>query len=251
MNQEKHWNAIAPSYEDEIFDVFKSDKNKILPIYFNKHSNPSHLAIDFGCGVGKAFQYLSPRFKEILAIDISSECLSTAKAQPYSNIKFKRLDLSLAKLNIAPAEFAFCCNVIMLPEVDRNTMMLRNIRNSLKPKGTAVIVLPSFESIFYSSWQLIRMYKKEGVALENIRGSEFHYFKSDKRDIVQGIMHINGVPTKHYMQPEIEVIFREAGLKVTAIEKIEYNWNTEFETVPAWMKGPYPWDWLVECRRSS
>ena len=54
MNQEKHWNGIATRYEDEIFDVFRSDKNKILELYFKKHANPVHEAIDFGCGVGKA-----------------------------------------------------------------------------------------------------------------------------------------------------------------------------------------------------
>lgn len=250
MNQEKHWNTIAPSYEDEIFDVFSNDRKKILPVYFKKHANPSHRAIDFGCGVGKAFPYLAPLFKEILAIDISAECISIAKKQPYSNITFKRLDLSKRNLNLTPAGFAFCCNVIMLPEMDKNILMIQNIQRSLKPNGSAVIVIPSLESIFYSSWRLIQMYKKDGLAVSDIPASEFHYFKANKRDLVQGIMHINGVPTKHYSQPEIEVLFMEAGFTITSIEKIEYDWNTELESPPAWMKAPYPWDWLVECKKN-
>lgn len=250
MDQEKHWNTIAPSYEEEIFDVFKSDKNKILPHYFNRHANKAHKAIDFGCGVGKAFPYLAPLFKEILAVDISEECLTAAKSKPYTNIVFERIDLSEPGLKISPAEFAFCCNVIMLPEVERNKTMLSNISRSLKPKGNSVIIIPSLESIFYASWRLIQSYKKDGVEVSDIPESEFHYFKASKRELIEGIMHINGVPTKHYSQPEIEVIFREAGLTVTAIEKVEYHWNTEMESPPAWMKDPYPWDWLVECTKS-
>jgi len=250
MNQEKHWNTIAPSYEDEIFDVFNNDRKEILPHYFKKHANPSHRAIDFGCGVGKAFSFLSPLFKEILAIDISAECIAIAKNKRYPNISFKRLDLSVQNLNVPPAEFAFCCNVIMLQEVNKNVLMIKNIHRSLKRNGSAMVIIPSLESIYYSSWRLIQMYKKEDVDISEIPASEFNYFKANKRDLVQGIMHIDGVPTKHYSEPEIKVLFREAGFTVTAIEKVEYDWNTELESPPKWMKDPYPWDWLVECKKN-
>ncbi|MBX2967601.1 MAG: class I SAM-dependent methyltransferase [Cyclobacteriaceae bacterium] len=249
MNQEKHWNTIAPSYEAEIFDVFKSDRNRILPRYFKKHANKLHHAIDFGCGVGKAFPYLAPVFKGVLALDISEECLSTAMQRPYKNISFKHADLSSPRLKIAPADFAFCCNVIMLPEVDKNNLMFRNIQKSLKKGGNAVLVVPSLESVLYASWQLIRLYKKEGVSVKKIPATEFDYFKAGKRELVQGIIHINGVPTKHYLQTELEVLLKEAGLTITAIEKIEYDWNTEFDSSPRGMTAPYPWDWLVECRK--
>jgi len=86
MNEEVHWNNIASRYEDEIFDVFKSDRKKVLPRYFKKHANRSHTAIDFGCGVGKAFPYLSPMFKTVLGTDISAECLAIAKKRPYKTL---------------------------------------------------------------------------------------------------------------------------------------------------------------------
>jgi SAM-dependent methyltransferase len=249
MDQKKHWNTIASSYEEEIFDVFKNDRNKILQLYFSKHNTKKHTAIDFGCGVGKAFPFLAPVFKHVLAVDISEGCLAIARETGYTNISFQQLDLSKPGLNLPAADFAFCCNVIMLPEVEKNSIMLRNIQESLKEGGKALIVIPSFESIFYASWRLIQLYKKDGIAVSDIHEDEFHYFKADTPDIVQGIMHINGVPTKHYSQPEIEVIFKDAGLTVTAIEKIEYDWHTEFAAAPSWMKDPYPWDWLVECRK--
>ena len=251
MNQEKHWNSIAPNYEDEIFDVFKSDKNKILPVYFRKHGNKSHRAIDFGCGIGKAFPYLSPFFKEVHAIDISEECLNHARTRPFTNITFQQLDLSNPEADIPKSEFVFCCNVIMLPQVEKNQVMFTNIQRALKPKGNAVIVIPSFESIFYSSWRLIQFYKKQGVSSGEIPRDEFDYFKGNTPEMIEGIMYINGIPTKHYSQPEMEVIFHDAGLTITAVEKVEYSWNTELDSPPAWMKDPYPWDWLVECRKSA
>ena len=95
---------------------------------------------------------------------------------------------------------------------------------------------------------MIDLYKKEGVQPNKIPASDLSYFK-DKRDILQGIFYIDGVATKHYSQPEIEVIFANAKLKVRAIKKLEYDWTTEFSNPPAWMKAPYPWDWLVECHK--
>ncbi|MBY0435510.1 MAG: class I SAM-dependent methyltransferase [Cyclobacteriaceae bacterium] len=249
MDQKKHWNKIAPDYEDQIFDVFQSDKNKVLKKYFSKHANPAHQAIDFGCGTGKAFPYLSPAFKEVLALDISSECLKQARGRGFSNIRYKQADLSRKGIRIPPADFLFCCNVIMLPEIDRDLEMFRNIARSLRPGGNTMIVVPSLESVLFSSWRMMDWYGREGVRTEKIPAHELAYFKADKRSIIQGIIHIDGVPTKHYSEQELYVITDRVGLTITALERIEYDWNTEFDSPPSWMKAPYPWDWMIECRK--
>jgi SAM-dependent methyltransferase len=247
MDQEKHWNAIGVQYADEIFDVFASDKNKVLSRYFKKHGNREHSAIDFGCGIGKAFPYLSPLFKKVIGTDISTRLLAQAKKKGYNNVELIKADLTKPSVSFPSVELAFCCNVIMLPEVEKNYAMLRTIQQSLKPGGVALLVLPSMESILFSSWRLIDWYRREGVDVANIPASELAYFKNNKREILKGNLHINGVPTKHYSQPELEVIIQEAGMTLTNLEKIEYDWNTEFAEPPDWMKSPYPWDWLVEC----
>jgi SAM-dependent methyltransferase len=249
MNEKEHWNKIAPTYNDEIFDVFQSDKKRKLPAYFKKHAGTNKTAIDFGCGNGKSFPYLAHQFKHILGLDISKGLLTQARKRGYVNVDLQQADLTKSKLTLPPADFAFCCNVIMFPEVEKNYITIRNIYASLKPGGVALIVLPSLDSALFSSWRLIDLYRKEGVKPMDIASNEFHYFKGNKRDIIQGIVHIDGVPTKHYTEPEIQVIFKEAGFHVTRVDKIEYDWNTELTSPPEWLKDPYPWDWLVECRK--
>jgi SAM-dependent methyltransferase len=115
MNEELHWNKIAHSYEVEIFDVFRSDKDKKLPLYFKKYANKNHTAIDLGCGIGKAFPYLSPVFKKVFAVDISDKCLNIAANDQYANIEFEKVDLTYPDLKLPQADFAFCCNVLLLP----------------------------------------------------------------------------------------------------------------------------------------
>jgi SAM-dependent methyltransferase len=250
MSEKDHWNKIAPTYNDEIFDVFNSDKFKKLPRYFKKHGDLKKTAIDFGCGNGKSFPFIAPLFKQILALDISNGLLKQAKQRGFKNITLKQADLTKKNLVLPKADFAFCCNVIMFPILEMNDRMIENIYRSLKPGGTALIVLPSLDSAIYSAWRLIDLYKKEGIEPDNIPKGEFNYFKASKREIIQGLIHIDGVPTKHYSESEIKVIFRAAGFTVTTVDKLEYDWNTEITSPPNWLKDPYPWDWLVELKKN-
>lgn len=245
MEQRSHWNRIGSSYQEEIFDVFRSDRLQLLSRTLKKYANPNHTAIDFGCGVGRAFEYLAPSFKSVLALDISDNLLDIARKKSYNNITFKRHDLT--KPLKVTADFGFCCNVIMLPEVDKNRVMLRNIRRSIKAGGHVVIVLPSLESFFYSAWQLIESYKKEKTSPEEIDVSELAGFRGTKTDLIQGVVRIDGIKTKHYQQPELEVLFRDAGFTKVTTSKLEYDWNSEFSKPPKWMKDPYPWDWIIEA----
>ncbi|MBK5278376.1 MAG: class I SAM-dependent methyltransferase [Bacteroidia bacterium] len=248
MNEKLHWDKIGSNYNNEIFDVFRSDKKRKLRFYFSKHAGKNKNVIDFGCGNGKSFSYLSPLFDKILAIDISQKLLNQARQQPFQNVSFRRMDLSRRGITLPPSDFLFCCNVVMLPALEKNIAMLKNISRALKRGATAVVVLPSIESAFFSSWRLIDWYKREGVKPEEIDKDELHYFKGKKTDIIQGIVYIDNVPTKHYSASELDVLFTQAGLKITALDKVEYDWDSELESPPKWMKSPYPWDWLVECK---
>ncbi len=250
MQEESHWNKIANKYEDEVLNAFESDKERKLAHYFKKHGNSKHTAIDFGCGIGNGFHYLSPNFKSVLALDISQNCIDLAKQKPFGNIEFKRMDLTRSNLKLEPVEFILCSNVAIFAEVIKNYDILRNVKKALKKNGNAIFVVPSLESTLFYAWRMMDWYRKEGVKPNKIPRAEFDYYRRDIRDILQGIVNIDGRPTKHYSHSELQVIFTEAGLEVTAIERLEYDWKTEFSEPPKWMKAPYPWDWLVECRRS-
>lgn len=249
MDQQKHWNTIANTYDDEVFDVFNSDKKKILARYFRKHSNKKHYATDFGCGTGKGLPYLSPGFKHVLALDISEDCIDKSKERGFENVTYKRADLTRQSVKLKPANFGLCCNVAILPELAANRAIIKTVHRGLKKNGVALFVIPSVESMFHSSWHLIDWYRKEGVKAGKIPKHELNYFDRSITDMVQGIFNINGVATKHYTACELEVLFNEAGLTITALEKLEYDWSTEFDSPASWLKAPYPWDWMVECRK--
>ncbi|HMQ00877.1 MAG TPA: class I SAM-dependent methyltransferase, partial [Cyclobacteriaceae bacterium] len=218
MNEEVHWDGIAPEYTEEVLNVYEADQKGILKKYIGKYADRNKTATDFGCGIGNGFPILAPAFKQVLGTDISAECLNIAKKRGYKNVQLKKADLTSARLKLPPADFGVCINVLLLPKVDENRKILRNVYKSLKPNASAIFVLPAMESILHTGWSMMEWYKKEGIAVKDIPKHEFSAFKAAKPDLLQGIIDIQGVPTKHYLQTEIEVLFSEAGFKISTID---------------------------------
>ncbi len=253
MNK-NYWNRVALTYEDEIFDVFRNNKGQKLQKYLRKHANKNKKAIDFGCGVGKAFRYLSPAYKSVLGVDISENCIRASKqvvkTNNYKNIRLRQMDLSKSKLNLPPCDFASCVNVAMLPELEKNEAIIGNIYKTLTKSGTAVFVVPSLESKLFTAQQLIRWHQKDGIKAREIPDPEFSHISKNRRATLQGLIKIDTETTKHYLHVEILSLFTDLGFDVTSIEKLEYGWHTEFESPPEWMQEPGPWDWLIEAQKA-
>ncbi|HNQ00261.1 MAG TPA: methyltransferase domain-containing protein [Bacteroidia bacterium] len=250
MTEAIHWDHIAKTYEDEIFDVFKSNKKGKLQSIVRKYAGKGKFAVDFGCGTGKALPMLSPQFYKILAVDISQKCIDIAKTAGYPNVEFDRVDLAAKKNSIPQADFAFCCNVAIGDDNKRNFSILSNVLKSLKKGGTAVIVVPSLESASFSSWQMIKVYEKEGVQLNKIPEEEFDHLTPDHQQLIsKGILHIDGHPTKHYLFAELFSFFNAGNFEVQNIDRLEYSWDTEIVAAPKWLRDPYPWDWVIEVKR--
>ena len=252
MNDALHWNNIAQSYDQEIFNVFQNDKKKKLKKYLARYANKENIAIDFGCGVGKALPLLTPLFKGIIAVDVSSKCISIAKSKPHKNVEFKVVDLAGKNIDLPTVDFAFCCNVAMSDNTKRNLRIINNVLKKLNKDGTALFVLPSLESATISALSLIKWYEKEGTALADIPKEELSLIRTRrKRHLREGIVYIDNVPTKHYLATELYNMFNTDNYTMQRLDRVEYGWDTEFNSPPSWMQEPYPWDWVIEVKREK
>ena len=250
MNYALHWNNTAPNYDREIFNVFKNDKNKKLKKYVTKYANKDIIAIDFGCGVGKALPMLSPLFKGIIAVDFSEKCIEKAKKSPHKNVEYKVVDLSAKKVDLPSVDFAFCCNVAMCDNIVLNKQIINNVLKALNKGGTAIFVLPSMESVSVTAMSLINWYDTEGTDMADIPKSELENFTANNpKHLAEGIIVIDNVPTKHYLFTELYAMFNTSDFTMQKIDRLEYDWSTEFDSPPSWMQTPYPWDWVIEVKR--
>jgi SAM-dependent methyltransferase len=250
MNDALLWNKTAENYDKKIFNVFQNDKKNKLKRYIRKYANKENTAIDFGCGVGKALPLLAPFFKEIIGVDVSKKCIAIAKSAPFNNVSFKEKDLAAKNINLPSVDFAFCCNVAMSDDVAKNHRIIKNVLSTLNKDGVALFVLPSLESASLATWRLISWYDREGIDLTDIPKDELsHMYVNSQKQILDGIVMIDSVPTKHYLITELYALFNSGDFILQKLDRLEYGWETEFTSPPNWMQAPYPWDWVIEAKR--
>lgn len=250
MRDKKFWDEIGENYAKEIFSVFESDKHGRLKKLVDKHASPRKDAIDFGCGIGRALPWLAPKFRQVLAVDISTELLSIACLYPALNVTYRQADLAVRNTGLPTAAFAFCANVAISDNLERNYRILQNVVKGLKKNGTAVIVIPSVESAGLSKWTLMKLYESEGTPVRRIPKADKQLLNGmDQKAIREGIIPIDGNPTKHYQLTELFALFDQGATRVESLDKLEYAWSTEFSETPDSLRAPYPWDWVVEVKR--
>lgn len=243
-----YWEKIAPSYNDEIFDVLHNDKKALIRSVIKKYASKNKTVIDIGCAIGKWLPVLSPAFKKVYAVDISVKNLEIAKQlyPQYKNVTYLRADMSGHKINMPKCDFGICINAILTPHLKDRTKFFQSLAACIKKGGRLIITIPSLES-----WLLTSIIQQQ----YKIDKSLFPITKNSKEgirkwnNIRQGNADIDEVPHKHYLKEELQLLLSNEGFVAEDFQKIEYDWSTEFIKPPEWLKEPKPWDWMVVARK--
>lgn len=244
----KYWEKIAENYSDEIFDVLQNDNKALIRSAIKKYSSKNKTVADIGCAIGKWLPVLSPLFKKVYAIDISKKNLQIAQQlyPHYKNVEFVRADMSGEKINIPKAHMGICINAILTPSLKDRMSFLQSLSFYIKKGGHIIITVPSLESyllthIVQHQWKVDKNFFSVKTSLK-----EAH---RKWENIRQGNADIDEVPHKHFLREELQLLLTKEGFVVEQIEKIEYEWSTEFHNPPKWLKEPGPWDWMVVAKR--
>jgi len=239
----KYWETMAPKYDEEIFDVLRNDTSGIIVKAIEEMASPEKTVIDIGCAVGKWLPVLAPKFRHVIAADISATNLEIAqqKYPQYSNVEYQRMDMSADDLTVTPCDTAICINAILTHDKEKRINFFQALSLCLHRNGNLVLVVPSLESKLYANIIADRWNVDDAHEDEKPSG---RIAVRQATNIKQGVTEIDNVPTKHYLKEELELLLTLEGFAVHRIEKINYGWNTEFHQPPKWLQGPYPWDWM-------
>ncbi len=250
MNQ-AYWDEIAARYDEEILDAVRNDRNGVIKRSIREHAGTTRLAADFGCGIGKTLPLLSRCFSIVDAYDLSGKNLELArrKCRRLPNVRYHHRDLSTEDKTAGKVDFAVSINVLLTPSPETRSGIMRTICNGLRPRGILLLVAPSLESALYSDFRLLEWNMREGFEYNEAREEGLTKDSKNGGALANGIVTLDGVATKHYLREELHVALRNIGLKAIETHKVEYAWSTEFDEVPAWLKGPYPWDWMVLAQK--
>ena len=243
-----YWEKIAPDYNEEIFDVLHQDKKGIIKNTIRKLGHPSRTVMDAGCAIGKWLPVLSPVFGKVIAADISAKNLAIAQKNhsALSNVEYIRADFSSEKSKLPKANVTVCINAILTHSMKKRDAFFNNLARFTMKDGQLVLVVPSMESylftrIIQNKWKIDQALFRE--KLSQSEGLEKY------RNVQEGNLDIDQVPTKHYIKEELVLLLDRDGFSVDTIKKIEYDWKTEFVAPPRWLKEPRPWDWMCVATR--
>lgn len=250
---EQYWTKMGTIYDEEIFSVIEKDKKAIVRKLIEECGSQELDATDFGCGVGNFLPFLSKSFKRITAFDLSSTCLSQAieRLNDKYNISFHQVDLSAenAVKDFPMSDFGLCVNAVMMPDYQMRKNFFNNLSDVIKPGGHLLLVVPSLESFHYVAFRLHQLNLESGIdSAESLAALEDALPKK-KRRVLGGLVRLDGVATKHYIEEELKVLLKDVGFNVKRIDKIEYDWKTECVEPPASFADPYPWDWVVLAKK--
>ena len=246
--ERKYWEKMAPSYNEEIFDVLRNDKKALIRSVIRRHASPHKTVIDIGCAIGKWLPVLAPAFKKVVAVDISAKNLEIAQQlyARYKNVQYLRADMSGPSTRVPRCDFGICINAILTPDARDRHIFFQSLRACVKKGGRIVITVPSLES-WMLTHVLQQQYKIDQRYFPPTRNAREALSKWN--NIRKGNVEIDRVAHKHYLEEELHYLLQDAGFVAEEIRKIEYGWDTEFHQPPRWLKQPGPWDWMVVARK--
>ncbi|MFT3884488.1 MAG: class I SAM-dependent methyltransferase [Flavobacteriales bacterium] len=193
--------------------------------------------------MGRTLPWLAERFGQVHAVDISRKCLAIAqrKGTAYTNITYAHADLSKDTGLPGPVDLVVSINTLLNASLGKREAIMEHTCSAVRKGGHLLLVVPSVESALLTSHKLVQWHRRSGMA-PNV--AERKAWRDGSR-LDLGVVMIDDVPTKHHLREELEELVTLQGLQVQEVLKIEYPWSTEFEEPARWMRGPYPWDWLM------
>lgn len=144
----KDW--IFTNATDESFESSgRADADRI-----GRLASGDSVVLNIGCGIGRVEKYLSPKVKELHAVDISGEMIALARRRleslPNVHLREVALDEYLSAYPDGQFDLVFSLLVLQHMEREHAFTYLRDAHRVLKPGGRLFVQFPNFLSPEYT-----------------------------------------------------------------------------------------------------
>jgi SAM-dependent methyltransferase len=221
-----YWDAIAATWDDEVFDTLAHDRHGVIVRELRQLARSSKRVADFGCGVGKYLPVLSALFQDVHGFDQSPVCIGHARVRVRgrSNVTL-HVGLAAGCRHVAAFDAAVCVNAAIHPARARWQHVLREASRLVGQGGSLLTVVPAFES---------------ALLIQRLQGGAGDYCAHPG---VDGVVDIQGVPTKHFRRAELGAVLLALGASSNRIVHVEYSWRSVGIAAPGTVQ--LPWDWMA------
>ena len=249
---EKYWDTIADTFEDDCLNVFRHDRRGLLHEILQSYVLEGDVVGDFGCGTGRAIPLLAENADAVYAVDLSRKNLGWARRNcaAISGVDYQRCDLVKGPPDTPELDAILAVNVLILADVRQRRAMLVNMRTCLGEEGHLVLVVPSLESQLWSYQNHLEHELQLGASRRRAVATANEVATEELTSVAEGIVCLSGTDTKFYLGPELDAELSDHGFDVIERRAIEYGW--EEELLPEdWKRQPGPWHWVVGGRKND
>lgn len=249
MSDQSHaWSRAAANYEREYIDPYRLDVRNPLFDALNTLADKSKTAADLGCGIGPLLPLLAEHFGRVHAVDFAEGMLERARARcrDVPHVKFwHRPMTSLAELT-SRVDVAVAVNSLVMPDVRALEASLRAIRETLRPGGTFLAIVPAMDAVHYYTMLLLDRALDRGMPLPAARKNAAHNAEHALYDFAFSEFRYKGLE-QHFWHPfEVRHRFRRAGFRHIRVAKVSLSWK-QFTGGADLQEFAPPWDWYVRA----
>lgn len=245
-----YWDKLAGVYDARVLNSLEADRDGVIGRAIDELADGRRSAADFGCGTGHYLPALAERFKRVVGIDHSRKLLDAARRRiaKLANASVRQGDLADRAATLEQkVDLGFCMNVLIMPDRQVRRRIGENLARWVRKGGRLLLLVPALESALYVNQRYVSWNVERGVRRADAKRAGLHADGA----LLDGIVPLDGAPTKHYLAAETRWTLGEWGFEVDSVQRVAYDWQTEFAHPPRWLGEPYPWDWLVSARRHA
>ncbi|MFN3875240.1 MAG: class I SAM-dependent methyltransferase, partial [Flavobacteriales bacterium] len=134
---ERDWDKVAASFEEDIFNVPANDAKGIISGWVESLAAPGAEATDLGCGVGRTLPLVAECYSKVYAVDVSRQCLEVAaKANAgRTNIVYVHADASVDRGSYPATDVVLCINTWLSAALEVREGLIDRTCRSVKKGG--------------------------------------------------------------------------------------------------------------------
>jgi SAM-dependent methyltransferase len=232
------WNRLADDFESEVCDITREERTGKVERFVNAVKLPRRDAVlvDLGCGLGTFVSKFGSRFARVVAVDHARKIVTRAKTSSTCTTPVKWMVMDVGQVGEAIgtcADLTVCMNVITSSSAERREALWRSVATITKPRGYALVVVPSIESD-----DIVRKF-----AFRAGRAGEF-------TATPDGLVTRDGAVQKHFSRDELDATLSALGFVVRRMGRAAYPWSVEGLRKPPGANVKSPWDWMCLAQRA-
>lgn len=252
QKQRKHWSRHAARYEELFIDPFAEGVVNPLWEALEAVPDPSNKTVaDLGCGTGPLLPWLSQNFGRVIALDFAPGMLKRAreKVAPEHTDRVQFLERSMDDLEdlAGQVDVVVAINSLVLPDERKIDRILGAIRQSLRPGGIAMGIVPSMDAIQYHTMLLMDLALEQG--LEPPEAMRFTALHAEHKyyNFAFSRFRYAGLRQKFWLPFEVEYRLTKAGFRPPGLSKVLYPWPDSIEGNAELSGHPPIWDWFFRA----